>query len=152
MGPWPLPCRAASPVGLGRGSNVIVAAEPVEVIAASGSEALAALRSLTPGWWAGFVSFDLGRVIEPVDTRLADDDGLPDLLLARYDARAIVGPHGARYAGARHARERLEQLVRAAPTPALVDPLGSSSSSLSAASYQAGVQEIIGLIEAGDCY
>ena len=152
MGPWPLPCRAASPVGLRHGSNVIVAAEPVEVVAASGSAALAALRSLTPGWWAGFISFDLGRVIEPVETRLFADDGLPDLLLARYDARATVGPDGVRYAGARRARERLEQLVGAAPAPTPVDRLGSSSSSLSAASYQAGVREIIGLIEAGDCY
>jgi para-aminobenzoate synthetase component 1 len=152
MGPWPLPCRAASPVGLRNGPGVIVAAEPVEVVAASGSAALAALRSLTPGWWAGFVAFDLGRVIEPVETRLVDDDGLPDLLLARYDARALVGPDGARYTGPRRARARLEQLVGTAPTPAPVSPLGSATSSLSRDSYQSGVREIISLIEAGDCY
>src|SRR5471030_143116 len=99
MGPWPLPCRAASPVGLRSGPGVIVAAEPVEVVAASGPAALDALRSLSPGWWAGFVAFDLGRVIEPVETRLVDDDGLPDLLLARYEARALVGPEGVRYEG-----------------------------------------------------
>jgi para-aminobenzoate synthetase component I len=131
---------------------VIVAAEPVEVVAASGLAALAALRSLSPGWWAGFISFDLGRVIEPVATRLFGDDGLPDLLLARYDAHAIVGSQGLRYAGTRRARERLEQLIGAAPTPAPLDPLGSSSSSLTAATYQAGVREIIELIEAGECY
>ncbi|HSO95928.1 MAG TPA: anthranilate synthase component I family protein [Acidimicrobiia bacterium] len=131
---------------------MIVAAEPVEVVAASGSEALAALRSLTPGWWAGFIAFDIGRVIEPVATRLGDDDGLPDLLLARYDARAIVGKNGVRYAGTRRARQRLQHLVRVAPTPGPVDRLGPSTSSLSAGSYQAGVREIIGLIEAGDCY
>lgn len=131
---------------------MIVAAEPVEVVAASGAAALAALRSLTPGWWAGYVAFDLGRVIEPVVTRLADDDGLPDLLLARYDARAIVGPDGVRYAGERRARARLEQLVGAAPTPGAVVPLGSSSSSLSRDGYERGVRDIVGLIEAGDCY
>lgn len=151
MGPWPLPCRAASPIGLRSGPDVIIAAEPVEVVAASGPAALAALHSLTPGWWAGFVSFDLGRVIEPVDTRL-DDDGLPDLLLARYDARAVVGSDGVRSVGAPRARARLQQLVDAAPTPGPVVPLGTSTSSLSREGYEAGVREIIGLIEAGDCY
>jgi para-aminobenzoate synthetase component I len=149
---WPLPCAAASPVGLRHGGDVLVAAEPVEVVAASGPAALAALRSLTPGWWAGYVGFDLGRVIEPVATRLADDEGLPDLLLARYEAHAVIGPDGVRYEGPRRARVRLEQLMDAAPVPAPVVGLGASTSSLSRDAYQRGVREIIGLIEAGDCF
>src|SRR5258708_15505797 len=123
MGPWPLPCGAASPVGLRQGRQVIVAAEPAEVVAASGSAALDALRTLTPGWWAGFLAFDLGRVIEPVHERLPDEEGLPDLLLARYEARAVVGPDGIHYLGAGPARRRLAALVAAAPEPAAVAPL-----------------------------
>ncbi len=152
MGPWPLPCGAASPVGLRHGRSVIVAAEPAEVVAASGPAALDALRTLTPGWWAGFLAFDLGRVIEPVHERLPDVDGLPDLLLARYDARAVVDPDGIRYQGSPRARERLAQLVEAAAVPAPVASLGRPVSSLSRLEYETGVRDVIALIEAGDCY
>ena len=57
------------------------------------------LASLTPGWWAGYLSYDLGRAVERVHPRLADDLGLPDLRLARYDARAVSGPGGRRIEG-----------------------------------------------------
>jgi len=130
---------------------VIIAAEPVEVVAESGPAALAALASLNPGWWAGFVSYDLGRVIEPVTARRSGE-GLPDLLLARYDTHARVGPHDVRYVGSRRSRARLARLIEAAPPPAPVVPLGPSTSSLSRDAYQAAVREIIRLIEAGDCY
>jgi len=151
METWPLPCRAAWPVGLRSGPQVIIAAEPVEVVAESGPAALAALASLNPGWWAGFVSYDLGRVIEPVTARRSGE-GLPDLLLARYDTHARVGPHDVRYVGSRRSRARLARLIEAAPPPAPVVPLGPSTSSLSRDAYQAAVREIIRLIEAGDCY
>jgi len=58
------------------------------------------LDTLRPGWWAGFLGYDLGRAVERVTPRAHDDLGLPDLLLARYDARIVIGP------GAPDARER----------------------------------------------
>jgi para-aminobenzoate synthetase component 1 len=152
MGPWCLPCVAAAPVGLRVGSRAMIAAEPAEVVAASGRAALAALEHLTPGWWAGYVAFDLGRVVEPIHERLADDLDLPDLLLARYEAHAVLDSTGAHLEGSRPARERLRRLVDRAPDPGSASLLGRATSSLSRDAYETRVREIIGLIEAGDCY
>ena len=90
------PDRSASPVVLRTADGWIAAADPVEVVAATGPEAFARLATLTPGWWAGFLSYDLGRAVERVGTRIVDDLGLPDLLLARYEARAVTDPRGSR--------------------------------------------------------
>ena len=43
-------------------SGWVAASEPVEVVAASGSGAFDRLATLTPGWWAGYLSYDLGRL------------------------------------------------------------------------------------------
>src|SRR5690242_12951156 len=90
------PPAVPDPVVLRTSGGWIAASDPVEVVAASGLGAFAALSGLTPGWWAGYLSYDLGRAVERVCPRLPDDLGLPDLLLARYDARAVVGPSGRR--------------------------------------------------------
>jgi para-aminobenzoate synthetase component 1 len=135
----------------------IAAADPVEVVAASGAEALERLAGLTPGWWAGFLAYDLGRAVERVHTRLADDLGLPDLLLARYDARAVVD-HGERRIEGRDpgARRRLEARLDAgiagSRTAAGPVGLGDPRSSLSRADFEAAVRAVIALIEAGECY
>ncbi len=152
MSPWPLPSARAAPVALRTGARLIVAAEPVEVVAASGHAAFEALERLTPGWWAGYLAYDLGRAVEPVAASLAEDVDLPDLLLARYDARALIGPDGLRVEGPRPARRRLRSLLESACPPGPVASCGRPTSSSSQRAYEAGVREIIELIEAGDCY
>jgi para-aminobenzoate synthetase component 1 len=140
------------PVAFRTGGRLVVAAEPVEVVAASGHAAFETLERLTPGWWAGYLAYDLGRAVEPVSPRLAEDVDLPNLLLARYDARALVGPDGLRVEGSRPARRRLQSLVDSARPPTSVEPCGRPTSSSSRPAYEEGVREIIELIEAGDCY
>ena len=148
------------PVVLAVGAGTIVAADPVEVVAADGNDALAALDTLTPGWWAGFLSFDLGRAVEHVDARLIADDAVPDLLLARYDARLVIddntGRTGSRrFEGSSSGRRRLQRLLEsasAAPSSATAVGLGRARSSLDRPAFEAGVRAIVALVEAGECY
>jgi len=158
----PIPDRGSSPVLFrsrtwdggtsGGGASTLVAAEPAEVVVADGSDALAVLDDLEPGWWAGYLSYDLGRAVEAVRTRLPADPQLPDLVLARYDARLVVDAEGSRLEGAPRARQALDRLLERAPAVAPVAPLGEPVSSLDRAAFEAGVRAIIGLIERGDSY
>ena len=136
------------------GTGTVVAADPVEVVAADGFDALAALDTLTPGWWAGFLSFDLGRAVERVDARLTADAAVPDLLLARYDARLIIDGN-TRFEGTPSGRRRLQRLLElasAAPSSVAGVGLGRACSNLDRASFEAGVRAIVALVEAGECY
>ena len=144
------------PVVLRSADGWIAAADPVEVVTASGAGAFERLARLTPGWWAGFLTYDLGRAVERVHPRLSDDLRLPDLVLARYDARALVGRDGRRIeARTRSARrrlaERLDASVPARPRLALPAP-GTPRSSLSRDEFEAAVRSVVALIEAGECY
>jgi para-aminobenzoate synthetase component 1 len=135
----------------------VTAADPVEVVTASGPEALDRLATLTPGWWAGYLSYDLGRAVERVRPRLADDLRLPDLHLARYDARAVSGPGGqlieARGAGARRRlADRLDSWTAHASDRLSPPALGTARSSLSRDEFEAAVRAVVALIEAGECY
>ena len=136
----------------------ILAVEPVEVVRARGKDALAALDRLTPGWWAGFLAYDLGRAIEPVRPRLPDPLGLPDVLLVRFASQARVHDTTMQLSGnERGARARLRRLLSgtAALGPGLEpDPveLGRPHSSLDRDAFEAGVRAIVGLLEAGECY
>ena len=155
-----VPNPSTFPVVLAVGTGTIVAADPVEVVAADGNDALAALDTLTPGWWAGFLSFDLGRAVEHVDARLIADDAVPDLLLARYDARLVIddntGRTGSRrFEGSASGRRRLQRLLEsasAAPSSATAVGLGPARSSLDRPAFEAGVRAIVALVEAGECY
>ena len=143
----------AAPVVVRSGRTTVVAAEPVEVVAAFGDDALDVLDRLTPGWWAGVLSYDLGRAIERVVPRHDDDGrGVPDVLLARYDARLVVTGREARLEGRRSATHRLERLLARAPTPTAPLPLGVATSSLDREEYEAGVAAVLELIAAGECY
>jgi para-aminobenzoate synthetase component 1 len=153
--PLTVPDAAAFPVVQRVGATTHVAAEPVEVVAAHGTEALLALDTLTPGWWVGFLGYDLGRAVEHVDERLPDPGTVPDLLLARYDARLVLGDGPARWEGSATARHRLEHLLDAAPpppAPALDVALGTARSSLDQDAFEDGVRAIVELVEAGECY
>jgi len=137
------------------GADWVVGVDPDEAVMGMGEAALTALARIHAGWWAGFLAYDLGRAVERVVPRLPDDLGLPDLALARFDARLVVGPRGFRVEGGGRARTALEALVRRAregcPSPAPPD-LGPWSSSLSREAYEAGVRAVVALIEAGECY
>jgi para-aminobenzoate synthetase component 1 len=150
----PVPDLSAAPVVVRAGRGVVVAAEPVEIVEASGGDVFAALDELTPGWWAGFLAYDLGRSVERVLPRLGDDLGLPDFCFARFDARAVLEPGGTRFEGSPSAIARLRELLDRAPDPARIasEALGPSTSSLARDEFEAGVRAIVALVEAGECY
>jgi hypothetical protein len=77
----------------------VVGIAPDARVAASGPDALGWLDKLGGGWWAGWLSYELGRAVERVERRRPDDLGFPDLDLARFDARLVVGPAGVRLEG-----------------------------------------------------
>ncbi len=72
------------------GLQTLVATEPDHVRVAYGVDGFRALQDLEHegGWWAGYLSYDLGRAVEHVVPWAAADRSIPDLVLARYDARA----------------------------------------------------------------
>src|SRR5262249_46123750 len=51
------------------GTDFVVAADPDAVVVASGREALDVLDRLPPGWWAGFLTYELGQAVERVAPR-----------------------------------------------------------------------------------
>jgi len=138
------------------GTTTVIAAEPAEVIAADGADALRALDRIDRGWWAGYLSFDLGRAIEriaPARPRVRPDGpAVPDLLLARYDARLVLDGDGGRLEGTPSARSRLEHLLSTVGDPSEPEPLGPARSSLDEAEHAERVRSIISLLEAGECY
>jgi para-aminobenzoate synthetase component 1 len=150
--------------GLGRSDAVavrdrsatLIGVDPVETVVASGGDALDAIRRLGPGWWAGFVAYDLARSIERVVTRNAPTS-LPDLVLARFDARLVLRPDGTvRIDGDpdSEAADRLRAAHTAASgTPPPVHPaLGPWRSSLSRDEFADRVLVIGDLLRAGECY
>ncbi|MGH8934655.1 MAG: anthranilate synthase component I family protein [Egibacteraceae bacterium] len=139
------------------GSRWLLGISPDEVVAAHGAAAFQALDRLGGGWWAGFLSYDLGRSVEQIVSRVPDDLDLPDLMLARFDARLAVGPSGVHIEGDGATRPVLEIACRrardglGAPRAQRLD-LGHWSSSLSRGDFEARARAIIHLIRAGECY
>src|SRR2546421_11849236 len=148
-----LPGRGDELAIVRRGGEWVVGLCPERVVTASGSDGLAVLDQLRDGWGAGFLSYELGRSVERVTRRRPDDLGLPDLALARFDCRLVVGPGGVRIEGEGAARRRLEAPARrigtAAPPGQGGAGLGPWSSSLSRAEYEAGVRAAGELGQAG---
>ena len=64
------------------GRRSYLAARPAEVA----TDGLGALDRLGDGWWAGWLSYDLGREIERLPDLGRDDLGLPPLALGRFEA------------------------------------------------------------------
>jgi para-aminobenzoate synthetase component 1 len=125
------------------GDRWIVATEPVDVVSVSGDTAFDALDALEPGFWAGFLAFELGHGVEHVRTRstVADrDTRLPDLVLVRF------------------ARRRFAPVIAARPsrTGRVADPsvgLGVREwTTLDHDDYTAGVEVVLDHVRAGDCY
>jgi para-aminobenzoate synthetase component I len=139
----------------------IVAVDPDAVVAADGAEAFTALdRAAGDGFWAGFLAYDLGRAVERIATRLPDDLDLPDLVLARHDARLVWMPGRVPHiVGDGATRPLLEQACRLAARDedeALLAPAGFGPpawrSSLSRSEHAERVAAIKELLAAGDCY
>lgn len=142
------------------GPSWIVAVEPEELKTASGTDAFTVLEQLDGGFWAGFVAYELGRVIEPTRPRPrpALVPNLPDLMLARFATRLVLDP----------VRQRVE-LLGYGPGRALLEAaLGHAdagrgrrlphparrgwTSGTSRAEYEDAVRAVLELLRAGECY
>jgi para-aminobenzoate synthetase component 1 len=112
------------------GDRWLACNEPSEVIVARSEDAFVALdRIATGGFWVGFLSYDLGRAVERITPRTADDVQLPDLAFARFgDVREIPSP-----------------------APGSVH-LGAGRSSLTPAQHAERVDAIQQLLRDGECY
>ncbi|HEV7862745.1 MAG TPA: anthranilate synthase component I family protein [Acidimicrobiia bacterium] len=136
----------------------VVGIAPDAQVEASGADALDRLDRLGGGWWAGWLAYDLGRAVERVQRRRPDDLGLPDVSLARFDARLVIGPAGLRLEGDGPTRTLLSAAARQARSGGLVRPsapgagLAPFTSSLDRAGFEAGVREVVDLVRAGECY
>jgi len=135
------------------GARTVIAIEPVERLRLDGAAALEALASLTPGWWAGAIAYELGRDIEPTG-RPPHPRTVPDLHLTRFAARLVLAPDRAPVVvgdgtGARRLRHALDA---ATPRTGSTGLTGAWHSSMDRARYEAAVAEIIGLERAGECY
>ena len=152
----------------------VVGVSPDARLRASGPAALDCLDRLdrAGGWWAGWLAYDLGRAVERVVRRRPDDLGVPDLSLARFDARLVIGSTGLRLEGDGPTRSILAAAVQTArsaggPDRASLrrtgfDPAGAPGpealrlapfgSSLSRPEFEAGVRQIVELVRAGECY
>jgi para-aminobenzoate synthetase component 1 len=113
------------------GQTTLLATEPSEVVCASGAEAFRALEGLRSGWWAGFLSYDLGRQVEHVASRGLAGPALPDVLLARFERRTPL------------------EAPSATPTSSA---LGPWTSSLDRPAWDTAVATIHEHLAAGDCY
>jgi para-aminobenzoate synthetase component 1 len=141
------------------GDRTIVAARTAETIVADGADAFAALDRIEAGtdWWAGFCTYDLGRAVEPVVTRTADDRTIPDLAFARFDARAVIDVDGSTtIIGGGEGADLLRGAIWAAGRPRAARPRPPAArtwrSSLDRATHADAVRAIAGHLSAGDCY
>jgi para-aminobenzoate synthetase component 1 len=140
------------------GASTIVATGPAHVRIASGTDGFRALEEIEHegGWWAGYLSYDLGRAVERIVPWAAADRSIPDVVLARFDSRAVFVPGEEPVVeGSGSGRRRLEQaLWGARRAEAQEQPVGLDqwTSSLDHSVYADAVKTIHGLLDAGECY
>jgi para-aminobenzoate synthetase component 1 len=130
------------------GSATVVGCGPSVVRAASGADAFAVLREIEAGgFWIGSCAYDLGRAIERVHPRVADDLGIPDVAFARFDNRVVFHDDGR----VEVAGDVDPESVLATDAPHEV-ALGPFTSSLDRVDHAAACARILELLEAGECY
>ena len=144
------------------GPRFVVAAAPMQCAWLPAVTALAALDELPPGWWAGFLTYELGGAVEQVSPRLHpngrdDESALPDLLLARFPARLVLDPASGRCElhGDGEARSLLAQGSRSGARRCTHARLARSRAGTRvsiALAFEQRVGTILEHIEAGDCY
>jgi len=152
------------------GQRTVVGVHPDAVITADGGKALDRLHRLGSsdadrGWWAGFLSYDIGRTVERVRPRAggfyAEWPGVPDVALGRFDARLLIDPGASpsvTVVGDGEGRGVLDEVAARlvdGDTPATSGaPLlsGQPTTSLDRPAFESAVRRIIGLLEAGECY
>ncbi|MGI8796864.1 MAG: anthranilate synthase component I family protein [Acidimicrobiia bacterium] len=148
-------------VSVRAGSRVVVGVWPDEVVVASGAAAFERVDSLSPGWWAGFLAYDLGRAVEHVEPRRGPEPDSPadlmpaDLVLARFATRAVFDPVAGdvEIVGDGPGRPLLEAAVRTRARPGEHRPTAMHwHSSLSRSEFEAGVERVLAHLRAGDCY
>jgi para-aminobenzoate synthetase component I len=161
VGPILAALPSALPAAVGfDGPVAVVACGAVELVVADGPEVFPRLDRLGPGWWAGFLAYDLGRSVERVNSRqfgLAPAR-VPDALFIRFAAYAELDRRTGRctrLTGSGPARRYLQAALDCAldvPVRRAPMALGPWSTSLERPDFEAGVRTIIDHIEAGDCY
>jgi para-aminobenzoate synthetase component I len=130
------------------GRRSFLAVRPREVA----TDGLPELARLGDGWWAGWLSYELGRQIETLPSLAEDDLGLPPLALGRYDAW-LEFDHECRtvtFWG-----EGGDLLLRALERTAPVPPhrlLKSWESSLPRGRYEHAIERAVDYIRAGDVF
>ncbi len=139
------------------GRSIIVATEPDEVVTARGAATFPVLdRAEREGFWAGFLAYDLGRAIEPAGRDAGEfDPELPDVVLARHDARIVCTPGRApSVIGDGPSRPTLEAALHRAPTPPPLPPSRRTRwhTSLGRSEHAERVEIIKDLLRAGECY
>jgi len=122
-------------------------------------EVLDRVDRVAEGWWAAVLRYEAGRVVEPVGAGAPDDTALPDLVLARFDARLVLPSDGpARLEGCGAGRELLAAAAARAAygdgpahcVPGL--PREIWRSSLDVAGWTDRVRGIQRLLAEGECY
>jgi para-aminobenzoate synthetase component 1 len=140
-----------------RGRSVVVGVELAELVVADGDDAFGALDALSSGFWVGWAAFELGHAAERVVPRGASLEPctVPDAVFARFEAYAVVAPHGGvRIDGGRPARRLLEQAVDRGRTAIHDTPIAPTRwhSGLDRDGHRARVEAILELLRAGECY
>jgi len=125
------------------GRRSFLAVRPREVATAG----LADIDRLGGGWWAGWLSYDLGRQVERLPSLAHDELELPPLALGRYDAW-LEFDHEARRVIA-HGDASLLAPALEAPRHS---PLERWTSSLPRDAYEHAVERAIDYIRAGDVF
>jgi para-aminobenzoate synthetase component I len=131
------------------GRRSFLAVRPAEV-ATSG---LADLDRLGDGWWAGWLSYDLGRQIEELPALAEDDLGLPPLAFGRYEAW-LEFDHERRTVELRGDGDGtlLAQTLRRSASAPVHRPLARWESSLPRSRYERAVERAVEYICAGDVF
>ncbi len=137
--------------GFGRlGRRSYLAVRPAEIA----TDGIAALDRLGDGWWAGWLSYDLGREIEQLPDLGRDDLGLPPLALGRFDSW-LEFDHTCRLVHVRGTgpAEHLARALRAATAaPPAHEAASEWRSSLPRPRYEHAVERAIDYIRAGDVF
>jgi para-aminobenzoate synthetase component I len=131
------------------GRRSMLAVGPREVA----TRGLADLERLADGWWAGWLSYDLGRQVEVLPSLAEDDLGLPPLALGRYDAW-LEFDHDRQSVELRGdgAGERLVRALTPRTEAPSQPPLARWESSLPRHRYERAVERAIDYIRAGDVF